>query len=562
MEFLSQHAPGVTVGSYALLLVLALAVLLWVLFRLLAALVRLFFALGGSGSDDRFVRLLAFAGATALYPDVLTYAVRVAYAMAEAVLRSVPGLGATSTFELWSRCQSYAEKCLPDATRMWIDVWTQLSGRIVGALDLQRAPVVSAVFFCAVWALLSLVLGAAKSGVADGAGSPDVRTRWSAGWTALRGSISAVTWRNAALLLVLCLASYLSITAIIAVPILTADPARETPAGRASTGESLRERLKNMLITPEQFVRDFPESLPAPPKWEPPETAANEAPTAEAQWLQSQFRLFVADQARAYDDLVAAWGQLRVRYRDRQSELVEQATRTHELVNLYRVGERERIQHLLDIDAWFQEWLTLARNHLNDCRSAMAAYAGALALVHTALGTLSRSPPGAGPMPLGDGSLSQARSSAEQQCRRNIRDTAVPRRADLGSTLGPIGVATNWLLKSESLPLTLIVGLVGFGLLGAACSTFIRRRSTRRPGEPWVDDPLAVVVQGTSAAIVVFLAVYGGLAVFAAPSAEPNPYVVLFACLVAAVYSEDVWSWARTRLGGGIAGKQGTDKSR
>ena len=48
--------------------------------------------------------------------------------------------------------------------------------------------------------------------------------------------------------------------------------------------------------------------------------------------------------------------------------------------------------------------------------------------------------------------------------------------------------------------------------------------------------------------MVIFLAVEGGLSVFAAGEKEPNGYILCFACLVGAVFSEHVWQWARGQL--------------
>jgi len=47
---------------------------------------------------------------------------------------------------------------------------------------------------------------------------------------------------------------------------------------------------------------------------------------------------------------------------------------------------------------------------------------------------------------------------------------------------------------------------------------------------------------------VVFLAVKGGLAIFASGEGELNAYVLFFTCLVGAVFSEDVWGCARDKL--------------
>jgi hypothetical protein len=92
--------------------------------------------------------------------------------------------------------------------------------------------------------------------------------------------------------------------------------------------------------------------------------------------------------------------------------------------------------------------------------------------------------------------------------------------------------------------------MIGFGLLGAACSTLVREKPRSVPGEPLVRDLAGVVVRGLSAAVVVFLGVQGGLAGFAAEEVDPNPYMLLFTCFVGAVFSEDVWTWAHQKLTG------------
>jgi hypothetical protein len=47
------------------------------------------------------------------------------------------------------------------------------------------------------------------------------------------------------------------------------------------------------------------------------------------------------------------------------------------------------------------------------------------------------------------------------------------------SSLGMIGRATEWLLRTGSVPFTTVMGMLGFGLLGATFSTFIRERRVR-----------------------------------------------------------------------------------
>ena len=45
--------------------------------------------------------------------------------------------------------------------------------------------------------------------------------------------------------------------------------------------------------------------------------------------------------------------------------------------------------------------------------------------------------------------------------------------------------------------------------------------------------------------MVVFLAVKAGLLVFATGPAEPNPYVLMLVCLIAAIFSEPVFEAAQ-----------------
>jgi hypothetical protein len=100
--------------------------------------------------------------------------------------------------------------------------------------------------------------------------------------------------------------------------------------------------------------------------------------------------------------------------------------------------------------------------------------------------------------------------------------------------------------------------MLGFGLLGATVSTALHEQASTGSGgkakdQPIVEDLTGVFLRGFSAAIVVVLAVEGGLAIFGSSGSEPNPYVLLLTCLVAAAYSHEVWEYAhqalRERLG-------------
>jgi len=137
-----------------------------------------------------------------------------------------------------------------------------------------------------------------------------------------------------------------------------------------------------------------------------------------------------------------------------------------------------------------------------------------------------------------------------QSSFRNRATDPLPAPPLPGSQWGIFGLISRWLLRANSYALILITGMLGFGLFGSLISSIVREHSQRRPEEPLVKDLDAAVVRGLSAAVVVFLSVKGGLAVFTNQEVEPNSYVVFFTCLVGAVFSERIWEWAREWLKG------------
>ncbi len=120
-----------------------------------------------------------------------------------------------------------------------------------------------------------------------------------------------------------------------------------------------------------------------------------------------------------------------------------------------------------------------------------------------------------------------------------------------GDELGIFKSIAQWLIKPNSMALVLIVGMLGFGLFGAVISTFVRETSNTEEYNKdavIIKDIPGVIIRGVSAAIVIFLGVKGGLAVFSTGEGEPNPYALFFTCLVGAVYSERIWEWAKEKL--------------
>jgi hypothetical protein len=149
------------------------------------------------------------------------------------------------------------------------------------------------------------------------------------------------------------------------------------------------------------------------------------------------------------------------------------------------------------------------------------------------------------------GALSSLANGYDRACARGPAISAEFVPPEPGAGWGPFGKVANWLLRTKSFALALITGMLGFGLLGAAISAFVRtdtRADNRAVPRANGAEVGRVVVRGLSAAVVLFLAVKGGLAILAVGEQDPNAYVLFFTCLVGAVFSEDVWTWARTKF--------------
>gem|GEM_PF-3399725 len=148
-------------------------------------------------------------------------------------------------------------------------------------------------------------------------------------------------------------------------------------------------------------------------------------------------------------------------------------------------------------------------------------------------------------------SITDARTRLYDLKYYDANPTNAPAKPEIGERFGVFRKISGWLLTTESMTLAIVVGLFGFGLLGAIGSSYIRRlimplSDTASP--QLVDDIGSILVNGISATIVVFLAVKGAIATFAEDTEELNAYALFFACLLAAVFSDDVWRWAKEKL--------------
>jgi hypothetical protein len=276
---------------------------------------------------------------------------------------------------------------------------------------------------------------------------------------------------------------------------------------------------------------------------------------------------------KARQQMIGTWVNFLETSKNSQRVALVKAVNSYE-VNLRRKGEGERgrREHLLSLTNWFDTRGEYFEYTLRNCQRAIrdqdedfkswARYA-ALRLNTLAASRLTAADANFATNYYGSREDADRSTQGLQQfCTFNEPPQDlfdIPQPSSEGNSLGYFRLIAQWLVTTESLSLALITGLLGFGLLGSACSTFIREHEEKKSSgvlaaavagpsvRLLVGDLTGVAIRGMSAAIVVFLSVEGGLAIFATKGSEPNPYVLLLTCFVGAVFSERVWEWARDK---------------
>jgi len=246
----------------------------------------------------------------------------------------------------------------------------------------------------------------------------------------------------------------------------------------------------------------------------------------------------------------------------RNFSIAELDSAKNDSINKYRsttfhqVGINENLEHFYNISTWYSQAVTSISRAVRICVSSLESQENFFQNWATALSNdLNQMDELPKTNPIEYFRYPEARCDIDNVIIR----TSPPSRRQISDRIsGPYGVVVSWLIDTESMEMTLITGMLGFGLLGAASSTVIReQRKSRSESEdqsdsklskPFVSNLSDIIIRGMSAAVVVFLAVEGGLAVFTFGDADPNPYVLMFTCLVGAVYSEVIWKRAREYL--------------
>lgn len=490
----------------------------------------------------RGTRLLALVCASVLFMGSVPKFIEVPLRLVYAAVVAVP-LGAGQGTDDSASAQATAQVPVgsaqaanePETLRALGHTARRLISGMGNELHLFRSelPYVQLVFFLIAWFAVAQALKVFFP-VADGAGGDDTE--------AITRVIRSVGVSKGMLVLLLAVGLSLCVAAITAVSELhdKGDPDNQAPAP-----EELDRRLK---ASQDSFTEVYPyvasqedavsflaaDVLKA-------QHEAQGSPQQIAKLAQISAKLNFVMSARA--QLRSSWEALSKLIQGRYERATQDALTAYVVSSSTRHGVREQRQHFLDIVEWHRQARFDLRSGLERCKREIVSTETAWTMWATDMRLQL-----AGAAPGSSSSLRDGLLEAESACQAAPLK-AVPPRADFGEALGPLKPIAGWLLQTESVQLALIIGMLGAGLLGSAVATFLRSQREQKEAEGQLS---GVVVRGVTAAIVVFLAVQGGLSTVAvsatATPPSPNPYLLLLICFVAAVYSEQVWSTARRRL--------------
>jgi hypothetical protein len=377
-------------------------------------------------------------------------------------------------------------------------------------------------------------------------------------------------WRGSAapLALAFLIAVYLVITAIVAAPVF-----EQTPSDLQTTRDRLRESMaafKPTLPAPNTQPSAEQNDAPAPALDIPVGAILRSDVSAMLTFVDDQLHLRtkqLSNDAEALSKVAGDFPQVALEYQERLVGHFERENRG-------RLGGRQTEEHADALAAQYRTWLSESASAARFCSAQIEravleidtesrlldSYRAAftedpMAIDATRASLLTRFSSFLRPLvQSSDATESMNAATAEASVGRCSLDLSAglvfPPRNNIEDSLGIFGKATGWLLHTEYRALALITGLIGFGLFGALAASFIRASAHAENGVialPPTTEIIHIFVRGIAAAILVYLVAMGGLTVFTKTEPIPNPYAVFFACFVAAVFSEDVWNWARQR---------------
>jgi hypothetical protein len=388
-------------------------------------------------------------------------------------------------------------------------------------------------------------------------------------------------YKVAALSLSLLGALYLCVTAIVAIPVFDDKPDKDLEATAKLLDQQLTDLrtpyeglVTNITINNTEIILpnlDVPRAeiakiwtAKAADTEEPRVTAGANIEVMGVRISGSDYRKYYYQQnlSRLADDIarsVSAFNRSKQRMQDAVGSFKDSATSfAHDVTRYFVSGNEGRItgkvtkRHTALLESYYQFWLSAFDFNIEQCRINLLKGYDEIRLRYEQLTQqVARGPEAEGPevafLSIAAPSSTSRGPAFVTACEKIAPETDdyLARRPLASQDLGIFGQATRWLLNTESPPLALITGLLGFGFFGALAASFVRRVALTQdralPPAGWI---LPALISGVAAATLVFLAALGGLPPF---TQNPNSYAVFLTCFIAAVFSENVWEWARRR---------------
>ena len=525
---MSEYNSGLIISSAAAVLSLLLFSFgIWIVYRITRLLVvRLPTAVT---RDDFAPRFVSAAIALLLTPSLLSYIVMVS----TNIFNIFPQL--ISALTDWSSQNTTCRtNCIQGGLAALTGAISDLARRVVIALQPSNFPINDFVWFLLYFVLLYF------------------------GWTFLRKRATAARQTpvgaltppnsliNVAFFALVVVSFYLCLSALLAIPLL-----KETAVAQGFSKDDLNAAIATDLQTEEQFDARFP-SITA-------DLTAPQLGSIDASFVSAMINNIISRATKLVDN----WNSLRSVSYSELNILRVRGVEYFRTQSAEKLSGRETIEHYSSVLNWWLEEKQRKEAALADC---VLATQSTLRGAKTTLGQFQKPPDEKATtqffaLTKDDQnnlalliSFDREMDSAFAKCHsaQNTPTRTIPPRPSRSESLKLVGRWTEWLLGTESLPLVIIVGLVGFSLLGATISRVVRIGDYNGLNGLGMADLLKVTAGGASAAMVIFLASYGGLAVLGESKTDPNPYVVFIACLIAAIFSEDVWIWARGRILGSL----------
>jgi hypothetical protein len=373
-------------------------------------------------------------------------------------------------------------------------------------------------------------------------------------------------------------ALYLCITSILAIPVFSDRAPDIAPFVTDLTSKLTASSPPRDAKFPNVFELSderatFPASLaptPKPAEATPDQSAAPPRPISFAAAPQATLVDMV------WSSQTQAWDQTYSVLKERAGSFGQDAADfSKTAISFFLVSDEGHIdteatrRHVTVLANSYCLWLADYRAAIDQCVGSLRSDLGQLRTIQTVLAPFAQATSENSTAALGDQLRNLLPKNSGKACSaiKPVARDYLPTRSGPTETLGLFGFASAWLLKTESPELALIVGLLGFGFFGALATSFIREfRGTPGNELPSISFIMPALIRGIGAAVLVFLLAKGGAAIFTKGDATPNAYAIFFACFVAAVFSDDVWLWARNRqrneLGGSGNAQQGDDASK